>query len=116
MPFDVTPMKGNGNLVSNVATLTWIATQYYIAGYSQPPFSGNAFGKSFASQPPAAGTTWIFNGSMPGTEAALVQYVTPKKRVAAMCVIVNTRIPGSQFLDELNQAIVSFLQTKFKNQ
>lgn len=105
-PFDVTPMMGNGNLVSNVATLSWVGCHYHLGGPD--------VGVNFASSPPV-GSGWfgIFNGSMPGTEAALVQYITPSRRIAAMCVIVNTRKPGSMFLEELNSAMQNFLQAKF---
>ena len=63
-------MAGNGNIVSNVATLSWIASQYWIGGSN--------VGKSFAKSPPVAGNVWIFNGAMPGTLSVLVQYVTPR--------------------------------------
>ncbi len=108
--FDVTPMMGNGNIVSNVATLSWIATQYWIGG-------ANA-GKSFASTPSQVGATWIwiFDGSMPGTQAALVQYVAASGRVASMCVITNTRVPnGDAFLNALNSAMQNVLIAKFQN-
>ena len=69
-PFNVTVMAGNGNIVSNVATLSWIASQYWIGG--------STVGKSFAASPPLPGYTWIFNGAMPGTLSVLVQYITPR--------------------------------------
>ena len=50
---------------------------------------------------------------MPGTMTSLAQYTAPKGRVSAMCVLVNTRIPGSNFLNELNTEMVLFLRTKF---
>ncbi len=108
--FDVTPMMGNGNIVSNITTLRWIGTQYWIGGTNA--------GKSFASAPSQVGAswTWIFNGSMPGTQAALVQYVAPSRRVASMCIITNTRVPnGDAFLSALNTAMVNALVAKFKN-
>jgi len=113
--FVMEPKIGEGNVVANVATLTWIATQYWINGNTDLGLSRkNTIGKPFASVPPAPGAQWGFNGSMPGTEAALIQYCTPQGRVAAMCVIVNTRIPGSTFLEDINQAMSYFLKEKFR--
>lgn len=112
--FVMEPKIGEGNIVANVATLTWIATQYWINGKTDLGFStANTIGKPFATVPPVPGSVLGFNGSMPGTEAALMQYCTPGGRVAAICVIVNTRRPGSTFLADLNKAMSSFLKEKF---
>lgn len=54
---------------------------------------------------------------MPGTQAVLAQYTTPGKRVAGICVLINTRVPASvgDYLDEMNNAAIDLLQNKFKN-
>lgn len=112
--FVMEPKIGEGNLLSNVATLTWIATQYWINGETDFNFSrANTIGMPFSSKPPTPGAMWGFNGSMPGTQAALIQYTTPKGRGAAMCVIVNTRVPGKDFLGDLNKAMSKFLRDRF---
>jgi hypothetical protein len=112
--FVMEPKIGEGNLLSNVATLTWIATQYWINGDTDFNFKReNTIGMPFSSKPPVPGELRGFNGSMPGTQAALIQYTTPKGRVASMCVIVNTRVTGKDFLSDLNKAMVRILQDKF---
>eukprot|EP00697_Spironema_sp_BW2_P015712 gnl/Spiro4/6671_TR3443_c0_g1_i1.p1 gnl/Spiro4/6671_TR3443_c0_g1~~gnl/Spiro4/6671_TR3443_c0_g1_i1.p1 ORF type:complete len:373 (+),score=72.56 gnl/Spiro4/6671_TR3443_c0_g1_i1:38-1120(+) len=104
--FDVNIMGGNGRLVSNITTLTWIGTQFWIAG-------PNA-GKSFTEVPPTPNIQWLFNGSMPGTLSALCQYATPGGLVASACCILNVRMPAwHEFIAALNSALLAFLAHKF---
>lgn len=105
--FKASTMAGNGNIVSNVATLSWFATQYWIGG-------DTLTGKRFTTTGVLPGYTWVMDGSMPGTMAVLAQYTTPGKRVAGICVLVNTRVPGGGYLDEMNSAALALLQNKFK--
>jgi len=102
---------GHGGVVVNAATLSWIGTQYWIAGPEA--------GKSFASKPPIPGSNqhWIANGSMPGTQAVLVQYVSTTGKVAALCVLMNTRDPkDADCLKQLNDAAADFLRVHFQHQ
>lgn len=105
--FDVTPMKGNGNLVSNAVTLSWFATQYWIGG--------DAKGRRISRSPRQGGWVWLATGSMPGSSAFLVQYKTSLGSVAAICVIMPIRVPNAQqtIIPEMNEALQRFLQTKF---
>lgn len=101
----------HGYVVVNAATLSWIGTQYWIAGPD--------VGKSFASKPPIPGSNkfWISNGSMPGSQAILVQYVSTTGKAAALCMLMNTRDPSdATCLKELNDAAADFLRVHFQHQ
>ncbi|WIA35932.1 hypothetical protein OEZ86_004311 [Tetradesmus obliquus] len=105
--FDVGPMSGNCDIATNVATLTWFATQYWLGGEHA--------GKKFSEQKPLAGFTWVMVGSMPGTTAVITQFITRRGRPASFCVIINTR-PGKSrsLLDKLNLATVEYLSYVFR--
>ncbi|KAF8065758.1 fimD [Scenedesmus sp. PABB004] len=109
--FDASVMAGNGAVVSNAVTLSWFGTNYWVGGV-------DLVGKKLSAAPSKPGQewSWIMDGSMPGTLAALVQYVNPQGRVASACIITNTRVPDSgDFLDKINGAALTMLQTKFKD-
>jgi len=105
--FNVEPMKGNGNIVSNAITWSWFATQYWI--------NGPNIGKKFTSVPSSLGATWvwIFDGSMPGTSTVLIQYVNTNKQVSSICILMNQRNPSSNLLNDLNTVSMNFLTNKF---
>ena len=108
---DVSVMSGNGDIVSNVATLSWIATQYHI-GYSNL----NA-GKSFQNASCTPGEHWgCASGSMPGTLAVVVQYCTPGGSVASFSAILNTRTPNwRMFFKDIYSAMFNALINTFSN-
>ncbi|WIA44102.1 hypothetical protein OEZ86_010450 [Tetradesmus obliquus] len=105
--FDVTPMAGNGNIVTNVATLSWFGTQYWLLGETTA-------GQKFITLPAKKGAAWIMDGSMPGTIAVLTQWINQASRPACFAVIVNTRPKLSDdFLNKLNAATLEYLTVVF---
>jgi len=106
--FSVNPMVGCADLVTNAITLSWFATQYYIGG--------DNLGKKFSAVP-TTNTVWIFDGSMPGTSSASVQYINSHGQVSAAACITNFRptdnAAGNAFLGNLNTALLNLLEYNF---
>ncbi|WIA23616.1 hypothetical protein OEZ85_000323 [Tetradesmus obliquus] len=99
--FDVSTMAGNGNLVSNVMTITWFGCQYRMD-------TGFRF---TATRPPPPDHGAGHSGSMPGTTAYLGQWVSPTSgRVSAIAALVNTRpVDPDGFIQRLSDAMFQFM-------
>lgn len=103
--FDISPGGKSVNFVTNVATLTWFATQYCIGG----PDLGQPF-----PVPVPNGLTWVFNGAYAGTSAVMVQFNTPGGHVSSICTTIPTRpqLHGPVFAS-LTPASIALLQNKY---
>jgi hypothetical protein len=105
---NVSSLNGVGNMVTNIATLAWFGTHYWIAG-------PNA-GSSIADFPAAPGTLYIIASSLPGTTALLSQYVTPGGHIGSFCVLLNTCVRKSHLLfSDLSHAVAQFQTEKFSS-
>jgi len=106
--FSVETMTGAGNVVTNAITWSWFATQYWIGS--------NNFGEKISVSPICSGckAAWIFDGSMPGTNTVLVQFVNKYQQVSSICILMNTRDRSdTNLLADLNTAGLNLLKNKF---
>ncbi|WIA44106.1 hypothetical protein OEZ86_010452 [Tetradesmus obliquus] len=102
--FDIRFMAGNGNLVTNVATLTWFGTQYWMVG----PYNGISFRRR--AIPVEDDWQTGMAGSVPGSIAVLSQDIL-NGRAAAFAVIVNTRPEGWEtMVDKLFETSRDYLR------